>query len=862
MTRSENSDIERANELYRKALSDSSEPSVSELRNLLDSPDATVREVATNALGLVAARSPGKAKPAAEDLHSLLSDDERSVRANAFSALGWIATEYPEVSTPAVDDIRSLLFDDNDMVRLSTAGALKNIAKKCPEDVKPVVDDLNPLLFNERNDIRTKAARTLGYVAEKYPEEVKIADIDFRSLLSDDHDKLRRNAAIILCQIAKENPEEVKPVAGDLCSLLSDEYKSARKVAAEAIVPVAEEYPKEIKPAIGDLRSLLFHDFTDVHAADALESVASEYPKDVTPALQTLQSYISNDPDIISGDRNKGIEKAAKTVGKVAMECPEVTKPEVDKLRSCLSDGSVTEIRDTIRGLAYIASVHSELANLILEDFCTIFSDDNETLRKEVSLALGYLSKEIPNETKIITEDLGPILSDENKTVRAEASHALGSIASEFPQEIKPVVNEIRPLLSDEHEPVRVNAAYILGEIAIEYPLEVVPAVHEIKSCLSDDNQYARKHATHALGGVATEYPETVEPAINDIGELLNDEAVAVVEEATETLSTLNSTYPDQVQEVVEMHAPKRVSEITGETTAVSTENERATKTYSIPETIPTVERISLGYGDTEKGDPIGQGGNADVYHATAETDRGKVELALKQPRMKGTLHSEAIDRLLEEAETWQQLDDHEHIVTVVDYGSGPLPWIAMEYMDGGHLGERIGEMDVEQALWTAIATTKAVRHAHRRGIAHLDLKPENVLFCSCADSWDIPKVADWGLSKQLLDHSTGVDGISPQYAAPEQVTDDFGPADEITDIYQLGTIFYALFTGRHPFEGQPSEIIHQIQHADPTPPSDVADLPASLDDILLQALATEKTERYETVVNLRNDLQDVFEII
>jgi serine/threonine protein kinase len=225
---------------------------------------------------------------------------------------------------------------------------------------------------------------------------------------------------------------------------------------------------------------------------------------------------------------------------------------------------------------------------------------------------------------------------------------------------------------------------------------------------------------------------------------------------------------------------------------------------------------------------------------------------------MSGTLHSEKAERMMQEAETWDKLDSHDHIVGVIDYDSKPLPWIAMEYMDGGHMGEVAGKLELNQALWTAIATTEGVRHAHRQGVAHLDIKPENVLFRSVEDGWDAPKVADWGLSKHLLNHSKSVEGMSPQYAAPEQFDDGYGSTDDVTDVYQLGTVFYELFTGRPPFEGQSFEIMNKIQNEQPTPPSKVADVPEELDEVLLTALATDKNDRYEHVLYLRDALKNL----
>ncbi|WP_251344206.1 serine/threonine-protein kinase [Haloplanus halophilus] len=275
------------------------------------------------------------------------------------------------------------------------------------------------------------------------------------------------------------------------------------------------------------------------------------------------------------------------------------------------------------------------------------------------------------------------------------------------------------------------------------------------------------------------------------------------------------------------------------------------------PDHVPRAPDLAVDYADLTDKEPIGRGGNADVYRATV---RDGQTVAVKEPRMSGTLHSDAVDRMLAEAETWDKLDDHDHVVGVVDYGADPLPWIAMEYMDAGDLSARAGDLPFEQALWTAEAITEGVRHAHRRGVAHLDLKPGNVLFRSVDGAWDVPKVADWGLSKHLLDHSQSVEGLSPQYAAPEQFDTDRGPADDLTDVYQLGAVLYELVTGRPPFEGDPTTVMHRVLHEDPAPPSAVADVPEALDDVLLTALATEKADRYDSVLYLRDAFRDLAE--
>lgn len=277
-----------------------------------------------------------------------------------------------------------------------------------------------------------------------------------------------------------------------------------------------------------------------------------------------------------------------------------------------------------------------------------------------------------------------------------------------------------------------------------------------------------------------------------------------------------------------------------------------------IPNRIPETPTQEVSYDSIIEEEKIGSGSNAEVTKATLSQIDGNETIAIKTPRMSGTLHTEEVKQLHSEAETWNELDNHDHIVGVVDFGEQPLPWIAMEYMDGGDLSERYHEMGVRQSLWTAIAVTKGVRFAHRRGVAHLDLKPKNILFRQINNSWDVPKIADWGLSKHLLKHPQTSKGLTPRYAAPEQFDDSHGSTDHLTDIYQLGAVFYELFTGQPPFSGKPATVMHRVLKDRPTPPSEVADVPSELDDILLTALEKDKSERFEDIVYLRDALQEI----
>ena len=273
-----------------------------------------------------------------------------------------------------------------------------------------------------------------------------------------------------------------------------------------------------------------------------------------------------------------------------------------------------------------------------------------------------------------------------------------------------------------------------------------------------------------------------------------------------------------------------------------------------IPPAIAGGPTVDVSYSDLRKeSEPIGRGGEAVVYGATLQADSHQQYLALKEPDQRETLHAETVERFLKEAQTWKRLANHDHIVDVVDWGSQPLPWIAMEYMDGSNLQSRAGALSLNQAVWTAVSICKAIRYAHNRGVHHYDIKPQNVLFRTVAgEYYDIPKVADWGLAEQALLSGGGKKGVTPAHAAPEQLFDEYGEPDHRTDIYQLGLLSYELFTGTHPYEGD----VSRIRSTDITPPTEIdPELPDELDTILSTALEVDPTDRYEDVLDLRRAL-------
>jgi serine/threonine protein kinase len=142
------------------------------------------------------------------------------------------------------------------------------------------------------------------------------------------------------------------------------------------------------------------------------------------------------------------------------------------------------------------------------------------------------------------------------------------------------------------------------------------------------------------------------------------------------------------------------------------------------PTEIPDPGSLTLSYDEIADGEVVGQGGNADVFRVAVRRNRREIPVAVKQPRLQGTLDTDTVDRFVREADVWAELDDHDHIVSLYDWGTEPLPWLAMEYMDRGTLADVPDgvRLPLEQALWVGVCVCRAVHHAHRFGVAHHDL--------------------------------------------------------------------------------------------------------------------------------------------
>lgn len=238
----------------------------------------------------------------------------------------------------------------------------------------------------------------------------------------------------------------------------------------------------------------------------------------------------------------------------------------------------------------------------------------------------------------------------------------------------------------------------------------------------------------------------------------------------------------------------------------------------------------------------IGEGGFAWVFRATGKEGE---KVAIKIPKSSDEKTGKLFIR---EVSNWSTLE-HENIVTLYDFNIFPIPYLEMELCDGSF--ER-GKRSVEEAVSTIFDIAKGLRYAHERRIIHGAIKLSNILIKEGR-----AKISDWGLSKVKRKRSVSLSGITPQYAAPEQISREFGKADERTDIYQLGGVFYELVTEKPPFEGEITEIYEFILHNQPKLPSEINPDSKCVEHIIMKCLSKKKEERYQSVDELIKELED-----
>lgn len=241
----------------------------------------------------------------------------------------------------------------------------------------------------------------------------------------------------------------------------------------------------------------------------------------------------------------------------------------------------------------------------------------------------------------------------------------------------------------------------------------------------------------------------------------------------------------------------------------------------------------------------VARGGMASVYLAVDERlDR---EVAVKVMHANLVSDEDFVRRFIREARSAARLT-HPGVVQVFDQGEDDgVVFLAMEYVPGRTLRDLMrerGPLTPREALEVMEPVLDALGAAHRAGIVHRDVKPENVLL---ADDGRV-KVADFGLARAVstatASSSTGVLLGTVAYLAPEQV--ERGAANARSDVYASGILLFELLTGSKPFEGETAlQVAYQHVHDDVPPPSSRASgIAPSIDELVLTATARAPEDR------------------
>jgi serine/threonine protein kinase/tetratricopeptide (TPR) repeat protein len=328
-------------------------------------------------------------------------------------------------------------------------------------------------------------------------------------------------------------------------------------------------------------------------------------------------------------------------------------------------------------------------------------------------------------------------------------------------------------------------------------------------------------------------------------------------DDTDERRSTLLAGHPELAQELALYFAGQdRVHRfLQSSRSAHGTKTEDPTEANPGGASVPPFDSFSLD--DYELIGKISEGGMGIVYRARRRgLDR---TVALKVLRPDRATASERI-RFQNEAQAIADLD-HPNIVPIYDVGPD---FFAMKLIPGGSLAESLHRYAKwpREAAQLMVKLARAVHHAHERGILHRDLKPSNVLL----DERGEPFVGDFGLAKRLglnleLTESGQLLGTL-NYMAPEQATSHAKDVTTRADIWGLGTILYALLTGRPPFLAESAaSLIVQLQEKDPDRPTSLnRRVNPELEAICLKCLEKEPGKRYTSAAALADDLDRFLE--
>lgn len=267
---------------------------------------------------------------------------------------------------------------------------------------------------------------------------------------------------------------------------------------------------------------------------------------------------------------------------------------------------------------------------------------------------------------------------------------------------------------------------------------------------------------------------------------------------------------------------------------------------------------IGTRFGNYELTAVLGEGGMGTVYAAVHLGLGKRVAIKTLRAQMADDLALRA--RFLREGKAAAAVR-HPNVVDVDDVGfAGDTPYLVMELLEGEPLQRKVarhGRLTAADTLDVLVPVLLALAEAHRAGVVHRDLKPDNIFIARDYHGVTSPKLLDFGISmlqdahSLQLTHQRALLG-TPYYMSPEQAGSSRS-VDARSDLYAIGVILYFCTVGRVPFQGSTlAQVIGQIMYEAPAPlRASYADIPPAFEAIVLRCLAKDPAQRYPDALTL-----------
>jgi serine/threonine protein kinase/Tfp pilus assembly protein PilF len=268
--------------------------------------------------------------------------------------------------------------------------------------------------------------------------------------------------------------------------------------------------------------------------------------------------------------------------------------------------------------------------------------------------------------------------------------------------------------------------------------------------------------------------------------------------------------------------------------------------------------RGKLFAGRYEIIEELGTGGMGRVYRAFDKKVGEEVALKLLKPEI--AAEKRIVERFRSELKTARKIR-HQNVCAMFDLQEeGDILFITMEYVAGEDLRSfirRSGRLTVDKSIFVAKQICDGLAEAHRLGVVHRDLKPQNIMI----DREGSAHIMDFGIARSLKSEEATEAGFiigTPGYMSPEQA--DGQDADQRSDLYALAVILYEMLTGRRPFEADSARSLVSRQRTEipPDPRLLNPQIPESLGRLIIKGLEKEPAKRYQRAEELHKELSEI----